>query len=147
MQTFHNLISIPKHLLSFRSMKTMKSMLTSVLIIIGGCLGAIGAFQLQKVGLSPVVASCIVGLLGALVGYWMNSEDLSMVIFAGSFVGMTAISLASFPIMILAGLACGVIYLLAEPIFVGYGGKLGAMAFVSVLLVLFLFWISGKVVG
>lgn len=125
-------------------MKTKNHMLTSILIIIGGCLGALGTFQLQKSGLSPVVASCIVGLFGALIGYWMNSEDLSMVIFAGSFVGMTAVSIASFPIILLAGISCGIVYLLSEPIFVGYGGKLGATAFVSVLIVLFLFWVIGK---
>lgn len=122
-------------------------MLTSVLIIIGGSLGALGAFQLQKAGLSPVVASCIIGLFGALIGYGMNSEDLSMVIFAGSFVGMTSISLASFPIMLFAGIACGIIYLVAEPVFEGYGGKLGATAFVSVLIVMLLFWFFEKEVG
>lgn len=122
-------------------------MTTSVLIIIGGTLGALGTFQLQKMGLSPVVASCIVGLLGALIGTLIKSEDLSMVIFAGSFVGMTTVSIASFPIMLLAGLACGILYLLAEPVFVGYGGKLGALAFISVGVVLFLFWVVGKQVG
>lgn len=120
-------------------------MATSVLIIIGGILGALGTFQLQKVGVSPVVASCSIGLLGALIGYWMNSEDLAMVIFAGTFVGMTTVSIASFPIMLLAGLACGILYLLAEPIFVGYGGKLGAIAFISVVVVLFLFWAEKEV--
>ena len=124
-------------------MKFNKRMITSGLIIIGGCFGALGTFQLQKVGLSPVVASCIIGLLGALIGYWMNAEDLAMVIFAGSFVGMTTVSLGSLPIVLLAGLACGVFYLIAEPIFVGYGGKLGAIAFISLLIVLFVFW-AGK---
>ena len=107
-------------------------------------MGALGAFQLQKVGLSPVVASCLVGLLGALIGYWLNSEDLSMVIFAGSFVGMTAVSLASFPIILLAGFACGILYVLTEPIFVGYGGKLGAIAFISVAVIVLLFSFFGK---
>lgn len=122
-------------------------MLTTLLIIIGGCFGAIGAFQLQKAGFSPVVASCTVGLLGALIGYWMKNEDLAMVIFAGSFVGMTAISIATLPIILIAGLACGILYLLAEPIFVGYGGKLGAIAFVSVGIVLVLFLVLPKGTG
>lgn len=125
-------------------MKRKKQMTTSILIIIGGCLGAIGAFQLQKAGLSPVVASCLVGLLGAVIGAWLNSEDIAMVIFAGSFVGMTTVSIASFPLMLLAGVACGVLYLLAEPYFVGYGGKLGAIAFISTAIVLSLFWVIRK---
>lgn len=128
-------------------MKSKKNMLTTLLIIIGGCHGAIGAFQLQKMGLSPVVASCLVGLLGALIGFWMKNEDLSMVIFTGSFVGMTTVSIASLPIMLIAGLACGILYVLAEPIFVGYGGKLGAIAFVSVGIVLALFMVFRKGIG
>ena len=122
-------------------------MLITLLIIIGGCLGAIGTFQLQKVGLSPVVASCGIGLLGALIGYLMKNEDLAMVIFAGSFVGMTTVSIATLSIMLIAGLACGVLYVLTEPIFVGYGGKLGAIAFVSVAIVLGLFMVFPKEVG
>lgn len=122
-------------------------MTTSILIIIGGCFGALGAFQLQKAGLSPVVASCLVGLIVAVIGAWLNSEDIAMVIFAGSFVKMTTVSIASFPIMLLAGLACGILYLLAEPIFIGYGGKLGAIAFISTAIVLFLFLVIRKEVG
>lgn len=128
-------------------MKSKNRMLTTILIIIGGCLGALGTFQLQKVGLSPVVASCVIGLLGALTGYLMKNEDLAMVIFAGSFVGMTTVSIASLPIMLIAGLACGILYVLTEPIFVGYGGKLGAIAFVSVAIVLGLFMILPKEAG
>lgn len=124
-----------------------KQMITSALIISGGCLGAVGAFQLQKAGLSPVVASCIVGLLGALVGYFMNTEDVAMVIFAGSFVGMTTFSIASLPIILLAGLACGILYLLSEPFFVGYGGKLGAIAFISVAIVFLTYWAFKKEAG
>ena len=126
-------------------MKSRKSMLTTLLIIIGGCLGAIGTFQLQKVGLSPVVASCGVGLVGALIGFGLKNEDLSMVIFAGSFVGMTTVSIASFPIIIIAGLACGILYWLSLPLFDGYGGKLGALPFISVSVVLVLFMVLKKV--
>ena len=122
-------------------------MLTTVLIIIGGCLGALGTFQLQKMGISPVVASCCVGLIGALIGYGMKNEDLTMVIFAGSFVGMTTVSIASLPIIIIAGLACGVLYWLTLPLFDGFGGKLGALAFISVAIVLLLFWMFRKQVG
>ena len=128
-------------------MKKKNQMYINVLIVIGGCLGALGAFQLQKVGMTPVVSSCLIGLLGALIGYSMKTEDISMVIFAGSFVGMTAISIATYPIIICAGIACGILYLLSEPIFVGYGGKLGALAFVSMGTVLFLFVFFCKQIG
>jgi hypothetical protein len=128
-------------------MKPKNRMLTTLLIILGGCLGALGTFQLQKFGLSPVLASCLTGLLGALIGYGLKNEDLSMVIFAGSFVGMTAVSIASLPIILIAGLACGILYWLSLPIFDGYGGKLGALAFISVSIVLFLIWVVEKKVS
>lgn len=128
-------------------MKPKNTMVTTLLIIIGGCIGAIGTFQLQKMGMSPVVASCVVGLLGAFVGYGMKNEDLAMVIFAGSFVGMTTVTIASLPIILIAGLVCGVLYWLALPLFDGYGGKLGALAFISVGIILLLFWIFKKEVG
>ncbi|MGM0477710.1 MAG: hypothetical protein ACQERC_00685 [Bacteroidota bacterium] len=128
-------------------MKTKKQMITSVLILLGGCFGALGAFQLQKAGVSAVVASCIIGLLGALIGRLMQSDDLSMVIFAGSFVGMTAISLTTIPIILLAGISCGILYLIAAPIFVGYGGKLGTIAFISVSVIFLFSWIFGKHAG
>lgn len=131
-------------LLSFTPMKSQRRMFITLLIILGGCLGAIGTFQLQRIGLSVVVASCIVGLIGALIGYGMKNEDLAMVIFAGSFIGMTTISIASLPLILLAGLACGILYVLTESIFVGHGGKLGAIAFISVSIVLSLFLVFRK---
>lgn len=120
-------------------MKTANPMLITILIILGGCLGAFGTYQLQKAGLSPVVASCIVGLAGALIGYLLKNEDLSMVIFAGSFVGMTTITIASTTLIVIAGLACGTLYWASTHLFDGYGGKLGALAFISVAIVVLLF--------
>lgn len=119
-----------------------KRMITILLILIGGIFGAIGAFQLQKMGLDPVVSSCIIGLVGYLVGYFTNNEDLALVIFAGSFVGMTAVSIATVPMMLVAGILCGLLFIVTEPIFGGYGGKLGAIAFVSVGVVLLIFQFS-----
>lgn len=111
-------------------------MLTNVLIIIGGCLGALGTYQLQKLGWSPVAASCTLGLLGVVIAQWMQQEDLAMIIFAGSFIGMTTVSVASFPLILFAGVICGALYILLEPYFDGYGGKLGALAFISLLIVM-----------
>lgn len=124
-------------------MKTANPMLITILIILGGCLGAFGTYQLQKVGLSPVVASCIVGLAGALIGYLLKNEDLSMVIFAGSFVGMTTVTVASTPLIFITGLACGILYWASTLLFDGYGGKLGALAFISVAVVFFVFSLIG----
>ncbi len=117
-------------------------MITSIFIIIGGIFGAVGAFQLQKWGLHPVVASCIVGLVGYLVAYFTQKENLALVVFAGSFVGMTAASIATSPMILVAGTICGLLFIVTEPIFDGYGGKLGAIAFVSVGVVFLLFMVK-----
>lgn len=122
----------------------MNSMLTTLLIVLGGCLGAYATYQIQRFGLSPVVASCLVGLIGAVIAYFLKNEDLAMVIFAGSFVGMTAATVASTPMIILAGLTCGLLYAASTHLFDGYGGKLGALAFISVGLILLLFWLFKK---
>lgn len=121
-------------------------MVTSIIIILASCLGAMTTFLLQKAGLNAVIASCIVGLIGALIGYLANNEDFSMVIFAGSFVGMTTASFVSLPIILIAGLTCGGFFLLSAPLFDGYGGKLGALAFISVLAVFLIFtWFDSKI--
>lgn len=107
-------------------------MVISLLIVVGGMLGALATFYLQKWGLHAVLASCLVGLVGYLIAYLVQQEDLALVIFAGTFVGMTAVSIATLPIILLAGTICGLLFILTEPFFMGYGGKLGAIAFVSV---------------
>jgi len=112
---------------------------SSLLILVAGCLGAIGTFQLQKTGINVIVASCVVGLVGELIGHLLNNEDLAMVIFAGSFVGMTTASFVSLPIILVAGFICGGLYLISAPLFDGFGGKLGALAFISVLVVFLIF--------
>lgn len=118
-------------------------MITGIMILFGGCAGAVSTYYIQKMGCTPVIASCLIGLAGALLGYLVDSEDLAMVIFAGTFVGMTTVSIATLPIMVSGGLLCGILYLLTAPLFEGYGGKLGAIAFISLLVVFFLIQVIG----
>lgn len=113
-------------------------MVISLLIVVGGILGTLATFYLQKWGLHAVLASCFVGLVGYLIAYLIQQEDLALVVFAGTFVGMTAVSMVSFPMILLAGGLCGLLFIFTEPFFIGYGGKLGAIAFVSVGVVLLL---------
>ena len=108
-------------------------MYQTLLILIGGLLGAIGTFSLQKAGLSAVVASCCIGLLGALAGYLLKNDHLTLIIFAGSFVGMTSTAWGTWPMMVIGGLLAGGVYLLSLEIFAGFGGRLGTIAFLSTL--------------
>lgn len=110
-------------------------MLNQLILIIASSLGAIATYLLHKNGLSVVVASCIVGLMGAFLGHIFNLPHLALVVFAGTFVGMTSTTIGSLPLVFLGGLVCGVVYILSLKLFVGFGGKLGSIAFLSTLLV------------
>ncbi|MDG5759586.1 hypothetical protein QA600_09565 [Natronococcus sp. A-GB1] len=81
-------------------------------------------------GLTPVVAASVTGLLAVVV-----RRPLAVPAYCGAFVGMT--SPIVFPTywqgLVAAALAVAV-YLLAQPVFHGVGGKLGTTAFVGAAL-------------
>jgi hypothetical protein len=110
-----------------------------VLMILGGMGGAAAtSFLQQKFGVTAVVASSLVGLLGAAIGSLSADSYLPAAIFAGSFAGMTAIAAAPLGATALAGAGAGVLLALltAFNVFPGYGGRLGTVAFISTCLVL-----------
>ncbi|MEK7580295.1 MAG: hypothetical protein AAB465_01640 [Patescibacteria group bacterium] len=109
------------------------------LIVLGGASGAVITFLLQKYGVSAVIASSLVGLSGALVGFLISNTHLPAVVFAGSFVGMTALHMASLPLIIIAGVGVGLLYSVSLNILPGYGGRLGAIAFIITVAVI---WVS-----
>jgi hypothetical protein len=112
-------------------------------MILGGFVGAAATSLLQRqYGVSAVVASSLVGLLGAGLGSLLSDVDLPLAVFAGSFVGMTAIAVASLASISIAGAGAGTLYalVLTFKIFPGYGGRLGTVAFISTALVL---WFAG----
>ncbi|WP_424493277.1 hypothetical protein [Salinimicrobium sp. GXAS 041] len=106
----------------------------TLILIIGGVGGALFTFLLHKYGLSVVVASCLVGLLGAALEHFLKVEHLAFVIFAGSFVGMTSSSVATLPLVVLGGALSAVLYQLSYDIFKGFGGRLGTIAFISTVI-------------
>lgn len=114
------------------------------------CAGAVGAiltFLLHKHGSSAVVASCIVGLIGAFAGYMFSIPHLSLVVFTGTFVGMTSVALGSVPMVIIGGGLAGFLYVISLPLYDGFGGRLGAIAFLSMLAVFYLFVLIDKWFG
>lgn len=85
----------------------------------------------QGLGIGPVLASAVVGLLGSLLLPKVGAE-----IYTGSFVGMCSKVIApQFSWLLLAGMIAGLIYYLSRHVLVGFGGKLGTTAFTSVILV------------
>lgn len=89
-------------------------------------------------GISSVIASCIVGLLGTLIPIpkVFNKNNIQGAIYSGSFAGMCSIGVLTSYLQIgLLSLLGAIIYLLTIDLFDGVGGKLGTVAFVSVSLV------------
>jgi len=94
-------------------------------------LGVFSTYSLVHFFSIPVViASSGVGLVGFI---FMRKYEVAL--YCGSFAGMVSISLFSFMEVLVLALICAFIYILSKPIFKGYGGKLGTIAFMSSLIV------------
>lgn len=109
-------------------------------------LGCLGCFYLQHFTiLGPVLSSCIIGLLGTFIPLSKNIESPGVqgAIFCGSFAGMCSAEILSGPLEIfLLSFLGAFLFLITKKLFVGIGGKLGAVAFVSVAL---MYLIKGNV--
>ncbi len=74
-------------------------------------------------GLGAVLGAGLVGLVSAVV-----APGYGVPLYCGSFVGMASPKVLSFPLFLLATVVAGIIYVLAQDVFNGYGGKLGTIA-------------------
>ncbi len=110
--------------------------------MLSGTLAAITTFCLHRQGVSVVVASCCIGLLGAGIGYLFKQPHLALVIYAGTFVGMTSVQVGNLYIVAFAGLTVGFLYPVTVNYFQGFGGRLGALAFISCAIAYFLYWLK-----
>ena len=82
-------------------------------------------FLNHSFGIGGVLASSTVGLAGA----WAVRK-YAAAIYCGSFIGMACSIIFSNPLsLLLASIISGALFILSSNIFVGYGGKLGFMAF------------------
>lgn len=90
--------------------------------------------------LSPILASVIVGFIGTFINFSrvVESASLHAVIYSGSFAGMCSLDklpthLHVFTISIIGTL----FYFLLRPHLAGFGGKLGVIALLSSLVMVF----------
>lgn len=101
--------------------------------------GAILTFFLSHY-LGSITASGVVGFIGYLIS--MSNKRLFFIqfsLFCGSFVGMTgSFYITTYQLMLLASLISGVIYISLKNHFLGFGGKLGAIAFSAALITILL---------
>lgn len=87
--------------------------------------GAIVAYVLSvAVGLGPVVASAVVGVIAGL-----GFTEVDVPVYCGSFVGMASPSvIPSLEYVFVAGIVAGLAFVAAAESFGGFGGKLGTIA-------------------
>ncbi len=84
--------------------------------------------------ISAVLASSFIGILG-----YFLFRKYEVPIYCGSFAGMVSIALFNYYEVGILAILCAFIFLLTKPLFVGYGGKLGTIAFLSSLITLSIF--------
>ena len=107
-------------------------------------LGCFSCVLLQtQFRLSAVLSAALVGFIGSFYSFSriVPKEKIRAVIYAGAFAGMCAPEhLIRHEYILLISILGTLIYLVGRPHFNGFGGKLGAIAFISSL---FLILIKG----
>lgn len=109
-------------------------------------LGAIATYGLQfYLNFNPLLAAGIVGSIIAIVDQKSSGKNaIALPVYCGAFVGMTNPE-QHFPFWLIAtnGIIAGFFFFYSKSFYGGIGGKLGTIAFASVLTGLFLFkWYS-----
>lgn len=120
--------------------------MTEALILFVSIFGAISTYYFYNtLQQPPVRSSAFLSLIVAYLFFWFPdffpkdiAESLPYVFMGSTFVGMTSSRITNINWIALSGLLFGVMILLLQDAFVGYGGKLGAIAFVSIITTLIL---------
>lgn len=97
----------------------------------------------------PVQASALVGLVGGLVcpALLAGGDGVAAVVFCASFAGMARPDrVPGIGAMAVAGVVCGALVAATTPVLVGFGGKLGTIAFAACLVVRGLFAIGADAI-
>ena len=113
--------------------------LTTAGFVLAGAAAA-GVTYVSSVHLEhgPVQASALVGLVGGLVAPALlpAGEGIAAVVFCASFAGMARPDrIPGVAPMAVTGALCGALVAATGPVVVGFGGKLGTIAFVACLVV------------
>ncbi len=92
--------------------------------------GMITFFLQTELGLNPVLASGVVGLVGGIF-----LKKIGPALFCGSFVGMASPAMFYvLPGVVLSSLMAGIVFVITRDLFIGIGGKLGTIAFSGCLM-------------
>lgn len=111
-------------------------------------IGAVLCYVLNIYGeLGSVLAAGITGTIASFLPKINKNSSylkrLPTAMYCGAFVGMSSLEITpSIGFVIAAGLLAGVFYMLSKNMFLGVGGKLGTIAFVGVVIVSLVNWMS-----
>lgn len=97
-------------------------------------------------GLGSVLAAGIIGVIASLIPKFNSQSNylkqLPSVIYCGAFVGMSGAQITpSISFVIAAGSITTLLYMVSKNLFLGIGGKLGALAFAGVIIVSLIHWL------
>ncbi|ADV47618.1 hypothetical protein I2486_01040 [Cellulophaga sp. E16_2] len=116
--------------------------MNTLIIIITGIVGTILTFYLSEhLKQGPVRASALLALIVALFFQLFPevfnpylTKHIPIVFIGASFIGMiSSEAKGSYSILVIASILFSVIYINKSPFFNGYGGALGASAFIALL--------------
>jgi len=108
------------------------------LLLVYSVLGAVGTFIISvRLDNSAVISSAAVGVLGAAVLpaiYPEFGNTLAIMVYCASFAGMASLDrIKNELLMAAAGIICAIVFSFSSPYLGGAGGKLGTIAFLSVI--------------
>jgi hypothetical protein len=104
--------------------------------IVGGLVTfSLGGIDAGLGVLGPVVAAGAVGLLGYEILQKLGLAGLAPPLYCGAFVGMSSYAFFSVEMIAAAGLISAAVYIFANDLYAGSGGKLGTMAFIGAAIV------------
>ncbi|WP_299111796.1 hypothetical protein [uncultured Winogradskyella sp.] len=116
--------------------------MNNFILIITGILGAtLTHFVSEQLRQGAVKASALLSLLVGLFFYCFPevldaylTKHIQIVFVGTSFIGMVSSkTLKSYPLLAIAGTLFTIIYISKNHVFDGYGGALGALAFIALL--------------
>lgn len=97
-------------------------------------LGTILTYEISSFGVSIVVSSALIGLIGYCI-----FNKYSVAIYTGSFAGMSSHLLFNRLEILLIAILTALVYQIVKTAFNGYGGRLGTIAFISTSFISFVF--------
>lgn len=97
--------------------------------------------------LGSILSASSIGIVASFLPNLNKRSDylnqLPAAIYCGVFVGMSSLEIAASGVYVIAaGIVSGAVFIVSKNLFVGFGGKLGTIAFVGVVMVTLIFWIS-----